>query len=137
MWPWDTGLGLCNPENKLRPGQGNEEGNEVLASATSASTPLNVQGEHFQSALDGHFNSPFPAEKELFLRLAFERTITPSHCPSPIFFPLMKKKGGNRSLRKQRKRLSPGPGLSHQSSVGGEEVRPGVRMGAARSQAAC
>lgn len=109
----------------------------MLASAMSASTPLNVQGEHFQSALDWHFNSSFPAEKELFLRLAFERTITPSHCPLPIFFPLMKKKGGNRSLRKQRKRLSPGPGLSHQSSVGGEEVRPGVRMGAARSQAAC
>lgn len=61
----------------------------------------------------------------------------PLPLPFAYFFPLMKKKGGNRSLRKQRKRLSPGPGLSHQSSVGGEEVRPGVRMGAARSQAAC
>lgn len=85
-------IGVAGEENKLRPGQGNEEGNEVLASATSASTPLNVQGEHFQSALDWHFNSPFPAEKELFLRLAFERTITPSHCPSPIFSPLWRRK---------------------------------------------
>lgn len=54
-------------------------------------------------ALDWHFNSLFPAERELFLRLAFERTITPSHCPLPIFFPPEKEKGGKRESEEEKK----------------------------------
>lgn len=88
-------------------------------------------------ALDWHFNSLFPAERELFLRLAFERTITPSHCSLPIFFPLRRRKEEKGSLRKRRKRLSAGPFVKHQSFPGVEEVNPGVRRGTARSQAAC
>lgn len=71
-------------ENRIRPWGSAKahKGNEVQR---SVEPPLGGQGKHFQSALDGCFNSPLPAEGAFFLGLAVERPVTPSHCLLPIF----------------------------------------------------
>lgn len=57
---------------------------------------------------------------------------------SAYFFLFLRKKGEKKGVwGREKKRLSAGPFLKHQSFLGFERLSPGVRRGAARSQAAC
>lgn len=140
-WRSECGLGIqdwgcAGEENKLRPGQG--KGGEWGAGISHVCLhPSACPGQTFPEYSWLALQFPIPCWEGALSEACVWKDDPPSHCPSRIVFPLMKKKEAKWSLRKQRKRLLPGSSLRHQSLVGGEEVRPGVRMGAARSQAAC